>query len=56
MQIPYFDEKTFETNIPSIYLAGVVCGGMDTGKWFIENARYQVVEIIKDISAKTLFC
>jgi len=51
-QIPYFDEKTFETNISGIYLAGVVCGGMDTGKWFIENARYQAVEIIKDISSK----
>ncbi len=49
-QIPSFNEKTFETNIPGIYLAGVVCGGMDTGKWFIENARYQAVEIIKDIS------
>jgi thioredoxin reductase (NADPH) len=48
-QIPLFNEKTFETNIPGIYLAGVVCGGMDTGKWFIENARYQAVEIIKDI-------
>jgi len=48
-QIPQFNEKTFETNIPGIYLAGVVCGGMDTGKWFIENARYQAVEILKDI-------
>jgi len=48
--IPHFDEKTFETNIPGIYLAGVVCGGMDTGKWFIENARFQAVEIFKDIS------
>jgi len=51
-QIPYFDEKTFETNKPGIYLAGVVCGGMDTGKWFIENARYQVVDIFEDISNK----
>lgn len=40
-QIPSFDENTFETNIPGMYLAGVVCGGMDTGRWFIENARYQ---------------
>jgi thioredoxin reductase (NADPH) len=48
-QIPQFNEKTFETNIPGIYLVGVVCGGMDTGKWFIENARYQAVEILKDI-------
>jgi len=51
-QIPHFDEISFETNVPGIYLAGVVCGGMDTGKWFIENARYQAVEIMKDISTK----
>lgn len=51
-QIPSFNEKTFETNIPGIYLAGVVCGGMDTGKWFIENARFQAVNIIDDILAK----
>jgi len=50
--IPQFDEISFETNFPGIYLAGVVCGGMDTGKWFIENARYQAVEIMKDISTK----
>jgi thioredoxin reductase (NADPH) len=51
-QIPLFDEKTFETNKPGIYLAGVVCGGRDTGKWFIENARYQAVNIFDDISNK----
>jgi len=51
IQTPHFNEKTFETNIPGIYLAGVVCGGMDTGKWFIENARYQAIEILKDIAS-----
>ena len=53
MKIPVFNEKTFETNKRGIYLAGVVCGGMDTGKWFIENAHYQAVEILKDISTKS---
>lgn len=52
-QIPHFNEKTFETNIPGIYLAGVVCGGMDTGRWFIENARYQAVNILDDILKKS---
>jgi thioredoxin reductase (NADPH) len=52
-QIPEFDEKTFETNIPGIYLAGVVCGGMDTGKWFIENARFQAINIFDNILAKS---
>ncbi|GAB4330091.1 MAG: YpdA family putative bacillithiol disulfide reductase [Calditrichia bacterium] len=36
---PKFNPETFETNIPGIYLAGVVCGGMNTAQWFIENSR-----------------
>ena len=35
---PVFNPETFETNRKGIFLAGVVCGGMDTGKWFIENS------------------
>jgi len=35
---PEFDPATFETNRKGIFVAGVVCGGMDTGKWFIENS------------------
>lgn len=33
-----FNPGTFETNRKGIYVAGVVCGGMDTGKLFIENS------------------
>lgn len=36
---PVHDEKNRESNVPGIYLAGVVCGGLNTSKWFIENAR-----------------
>jgi putative YpdA family bacillithiol system oxidoreductase len=35
---PIFNPETLETNRRGIFLAGVVCGGMDTGKWFIENS------------------
>ena len=35
---PVFNPETFETNKKGIFLAGVACGGMDTGKWFIENS------------------
>jgi len=35
---PDFNPLTFETNRKGIFVAGVVCGGMDTGKWFIENS------------------
>ena len=42
---PCFNTDTFETNKEGIFLAGVVCGGMDTGKLFIENSRYHAVNI-----------
>lgn len=38
-RIPKYDEKTLETSLPNVYLAGVVCGGMKTSKFFIENTR-----------------
>ena len=47
---PVFNEETFETNVNGIYLAGVVCGGMETGKWFIENSRYHAENIIDHIA------
>ncbi|GJQ62445.1 MAG: pyridine nucleotide-disulfide oxidoreductase [Melioribacteraceae bacterium] len=52
-KIPHHDENTFETNISGLYLAGVVCGGMDTGKWFIENSRYHAKNIVGNIKSKT---
>ncbi len=46
---PVYNEKTQETNIPGIYLAGVICGGMNTHRLFIENSREHAVAIIKNI-------
>ena len=51
-QVPEHDPVTMETNEPGIYLAGVVCGGMETHVWFIENSREHAVRIIKDIVDK----
>lgn len=48
--VPQFDEDTFETNVPGLFLAGVVCGGMKTGKWFIENSRFHADNIINYIT------
>lgn len=48
--IPEHDELTMETNIPHLYLAGVVCGGMNTHLWFIENSRVHAEQIIRHIS------
>ncbi|MDN6280343.1 MAG: YpdA family putative bacillithiol disulfide reductase [Psychroflexus sp.] len=36
---PIYNPQTMETNIEGIYLAGVICGGLETHKWFIENSR-----------------
>jgi thioredoxin reductase (NADPH) len=49
---PVYDAATHETNIRGIYLAGVICGGMDTHSLFIENSREHAVKIIKDILSK----
>lgn len=49
---PSYNEKTHESNVKGIYLAGVICGGMNTHKWFIENCREHAGIIIKDILRK----
>lgn len=46
---PDHNPQTMETNQEGIYLAGVVCGGMDTHSWFIENSREHAVKIIAAI-------
>lgn len=50
MLTPQHNEDTFETNVKGIFLAGVVCGGMQTGKWFIENARYHADVIMEQLA------
>lgn len=50
--LPEHNSQTMETNEKGIYLAGVVCGGMDTHLWFIENSRDHAVKIINDIKKK----
>lgn len=47
--IPEFNSETMETNQKGIYLAGVICGGMETHKWFIENSRIHAPMIINHI-------
>ncbi len=51
-KLPQYDPETMETNIPGIYLAGVICGGMETHKWFIENSRIHAEIIAKAILFK----
>ncbi|WP_290709062.1 NAD(P)-binding domain-containing protein, partial [Flavihumibacter sp. CACIAM 22H1] len=49
---PVYDPQTMETNVPGLYLAGVICGGMNTHKLFIENSRVHATQIIRDIRKK----
>jgi putative YpdA family bacillithiol system oxidoreductase len=48
-KIPQYNQQTMETNVKGLYLAGVICGGMETHKWFIENSRIHAKMIIEDI-------
>ncbi|MGE0587248.1 MAG: YpdA family putative bacillithiol disulfide reductase [Cyclobacteriaceae bacterium] len=50
---PIYDEVTMESSMPNLYLAGVVCGGLKTNKWFIENSRVHAELIVKAIKQKT---
>jgi thioredoxin reductase (NADPH) len=50
---PNYSEETHETNQKGIYLAGVICGGMNTHRLFIENSREHAEKILKDIAIKT---
>ena len=49
---PSYSEASHETNVNGIYLAGVICGGMNTHRLFIENSREHAEKIIADIKSK----
>ena len=49
---PVYDSTSMQSNAEGVYLAGVVCGGLKTNKWFIENSRDHAHLIVKAISEK----
>jgi thioredoxin reductase (NADPH) len=49
---PACDPQSLESNIPGIYLAGVIVAGMRTNEIFIENGRFHGAQIAQDIEAK----
>ncbi|MBT8178927.1 MAG: YpdA family putative bacillithiol disulfide reductase [Eudoraea sp.] len=51
-RLPDYNQDTMETNVKGLYLAGVICGGMETHKWFIENSRIHAKMIVSDILKK----
>ena len=51
-QRPQCDPETLESNVPGIYLAGVIIAGRDTNEIFIENGRFHGKQILSDIVKK----
>lgn len=49
---PVCDEKTLESNVPGIFLAGVIVAGSRTNEIFIENGRFHGRQIAAALSAK----
>jgi thioredoxin reductase (NADPH) len=49
---PQFNPDTHESNVKGIYLAGVICGGMDTHALFIENSREHAEKIVASMVDK----
>lgn len=49
---PVRNEETFETNIPHVYVAGVIISGFNGNETFIENGRYHGEHIAKSIEVQ----
>jgi thioredoxin reductase (NADPH) len=49
---PICDPKTLESNVPGIYLAGVIVAGARTNEIFIENGRFHGHQIAADLASK----
>ena len=48
---PLFDPATHETTRPGLFVAGTVCGGRATSRWFIENGRHHAQLIAAHLAA-----
>jgi thioredoxin reductase (NADPH) len=49
---PFCDTQTLESNIPGVYLAGVIVAGARTSEIFIENGRFHGRQIAADLARK----
>ncbi|MGM5469860.1 YpdA family putative bacillithiol disulfide reductase [Flavobacteriaceae bacterium LMO-SS05] len=52
-KLPKYNPETMESNVEGLYLAGVICGGKETHKWFIENSRIHAKKIAIHIENKS---
>ena len=51
-KLPVCDAETLESNVPGIYLAGVIVAGSRTNEIFIENGRFHGRQIAQAFTAK----
>jgi len=51
-RLPVCDPETLESNVPGIYLAGVIVAGNRTNEIFIENGRFHGQQIARDLIGK----
>ena len=49
---PLYDPDTHESARPGVYLAGTVCGGLNTSRWFIENGRHHAQLIAEQLGSQ----
>jgi len=50
---PSYNEASYETNVRNIFIAGVICGGMNTHRLFIENSREHAQKIVQTINKRS---
>ncbi|MDP4263156.1 MAG: YpdA family putative bacillithiol disulfide reductase [Bacteroidota bacterium] len=53
VRAPQINTDTHETNVKNVFLAGVICGGMNTHRLFIENSREHAEKIIRTIKKRS---
>jgi thioredoxin reductase (NADPH) len=51
-QTPVYDESTHETRRAGVYMAGTICGGRHTSRWFIENGRHHAALIARSLASR----
>jgi len=51
---PEYDDASYETNVRNVFIAGVICGGMNTHRLFIENSREHAEKVIQTISKRSI--
>jgi thioredoxin reductase (NADPH) len=51
-RLPVCDAETLESNVPGIYLAGVIVAGSRTSEIFIENGRFHGRQIARALASK----